>query len=145
MQRLQTQYNAQVDAFNATKAVKIAETAASGAAAAAQAFVSMTAAMPFGLGQALGGAVAAVIIATTSMRIAQIEKQKPIKPAGLLEDGGVIAGNITHAQGGIPAEVESGEMFIDKGRTAKMLVVMLLFGPGILNVTYQPHSTWLPV
>jgi len=118
-QRLQTQYNAQVDAFNATKATKMAETVASGIASAAQAFAAL-APIPF-VGVALGTAAAAVITAAMGMRVAQIEKQKPIKPAGLLEDGGVIAGNITHAQGGIPAEVESGEMFIDKGRTAKML------------------------
>jgi len=118
-QRLQTQYNAQVDAFNATKATKMAETVASGIASAAQAFAAL-APIPF-VGVALGTAAAAVITAAMGMRIGQIEKQKPIKPAGLLEDGGVIAGNITHAQGGIPAEVESGEMFIDKGRTAKML------------------------
>ena len=118
-QRLQTQYNAQVDAYNETKATKMAEPVASGIASAAQAFAAL-APIPF-VGVALGTAAAAVITAAMGMRVAQIEKQKPIKPAGLLEDGGVIAGNITHAQGGIPAEVESGEMFIDKGRTAKML------------------------
>lgn len=119
--RLQTQYNAQVDAFNATKAVKIAETAASGAAAAAQAFVSMTAAMPFGLGQILGGVVAGVILTTTAMRIGQINSQKPIKPAGLLEDGGFIGGSGRHMDGSdYPARVESKEFVIDRGRTQKM-------------------------
>lgn len=119
--RLETQYNAQVDAFNATKAVKIAETAASGAAAAAQAFVSMTAAMPFGLGQILGGVVAGVILTTTAMRIGQINSQKPIKPAGLLEEGGLIGGSGRHMDGSdYPARVESQEFVIDRGRTQKM-------------------------
>ena len=45
-QRLQTQYNAQVDAFNATKATKMAETVASGIASAAQAFAAL-APIPF--------------------------------------------------------------------------------------------------
>jgi hypothetical protein len=90
-ERLSTQYKAQMDAFNATKGIKIAETIASGAAAAAQAFASMTAALPFfGIGAALGAAVAGTILATTAMRVGQINSQEPIKPAGLLEDGGVI-------------------------------------------------------
>jgi len=118
-QRLETQYKAQLDAFNATKATKIAETVASGIASAAQAFAAL-APIPF-VGIGLGTAAAAVISGAMAMRVAQINSQAPIKPAGLLEDGGVIGGNRSHAMGGIPAEVESGELYIDKGRTAKLL------------------------
>ena len=118
-QRLEVQYKAQLDAFHATKAVKMAEIIASGIAAAAAAFAAL-APIPF-VGPALGAVAAATILATTGMRAGQLGSQEPIKPAGLLADGGVIGGSTTHAQGGIPANVESGEMFIDKSRTAKML------------------------
>lgn len=118
-QRLETQYKAQLDAFHTTKAVKIAETVASGVAAAAQAFAAL-APIPF-VGIGLGAAAAGIISTAMAMRVGKISSQEPIKPAGLLEDGGVIGGNMTHAQGGIPANVESGEMFIDRRRTAKML------------------------
>jgi hypothetical protein len=117
--KLETQYNAQMDAFHATKAVKIAETIASGVASAAQAFAAL-APIPF-VGIALGAAAAGVISAAMAMRVGQIASQEPIKPAGLLREGGLIGGSTTHEQGGIPANVESGEMFIDKGRSAKML------------------------
>lgn len=138
--RLETQYNAQMDAFNATKGIKIAETIASGAAAAAQAFVSMTAAMPFGLGQALGGIVAGVILSTTAMRVGQISSQQPIKPAGLLEDGGFIGGTGTHANGGdYNAKVEAGEFYLDRGRTSKMLKAIDsgMGGGGGIQITFQ--------
>ena len=56
----------------------MAETVASGIASAAQAFAAL-APIPF-VGVALGTAAAAVITAAMGMRVAQIEKQKPIKP-----------------------------------------------------------------
>jgi hypothetical protein len=119
-QRLETQYKAQVDAFESTKAVKIAETIASGIAAAAQAFAAL-APIPF-VGPALGAAAAAVITTATTMRVGQISSQKPIKPAGLLEDGGYIGGTGRHENGtDYNAKVESGEFYLDRGRTAKML------------------------
>lgn len=137
-QRLETQYKAQLDAFHATKAVKMAEIIASGIAAAAAAFAAL-APIPF-VGPVLGAAAAGVILATTGMRAGQLSSQEPIKPAGLLEDGGVIGGSVTHAQGGIPANVESGEMFIDKNRTAKMLEAIdsgFAGGGGGIHITFQ--------
>lgn len=139
-QRLETQYKAQLDAFNATKGVKIAETVASGAAAAAQAFNAMAAALPFGVGVALGGALAATILGVTAMRVGQINSQQPIKPAGLLEDGGFIGGSGRHMNGtDYAARVESGEFYIDRGRSAKMLRAIDngIAGGGGVQITFQ--------
>lgn len=138
-QRLQTQYNAQVDAFNSTKAVKIAETVASGLAAAAQAFAAL-APIPF-VGIGLGAAAAGIISGAMAMRVGQISSQAPIKPAGLLEDGGFIGGTGTHANGGdYNAKVESGEFYLDRGRTSKMLKAIdsgLGAGGGGIQITFQ--------
>lgn len=117
--RLKIQYEAELAAFKQTQGARIAETIASGIAGAAQAFAAL-APIPF-VGPALGAAAAAVISATMAIRVNQLRSQQPIKPAGLmLEDGGFIGGDRTHAHGGVPAEVESGEFVIDRRRTQMM-------------------------
>jgi hypothetical protein len=110
----------QVAQFEATKAAKIAEIIASGISAAAQAFASL-AWIPF-VGLALGAAAAGVILGATFQSAGQVESQRPLKPASLmLAQGGVIGGNTSHAQGGVSAEIESGEAVIDKQRTSNLL------------------------
>lgn len=106
--------------FEATKVVKITEIIASTISAAAQAFAAL-APIPF-VGPVLGGIAAAAIIAAGTASVAQLAGQEPIKPAALsLQKGGVLAGDQSHAKGGIPAELESGEAVIDKVRTEKLI------------------------
>jgi len=113
-------WEAQKAEFQATKNIQRAETLVSGIAAASQAYAAL-APIPVA-GPALGAAAAAAVMELTRQRLKQIDKQKPIKPAELmLERGGFIGGNITHAQGGILANVESKESFIDKIRSQKIV------------------------
>jgi hypothetical protein len=140
-QQLQKQWEAEVDAYNATKAVKIAETITAGIVGAAQAFAAL-APIPF-IGPALGAAAAAVIIGTVAARVDQIASFTPIKPAGLfLEDGGFIGGNTTHAQGGIAATVESREAVIDKERSQDIIdfVDSGLSNQGGIKIYFQAGS-----
>jgi hypothetical protein len=134
--RLEIQYNAQLQQFEQTKVTKTAETMASGIAAAAMAFGSMAKLGPIGIG--IGAALAATVLATTYMRVNQINQQRPIKPAGLmLEQGGVMGGNRTHARGGIPAEIESGEAVIDRARTRQLFDAIDTGNMGkTINITF---------
>jgi len=122
MQKEQTLqvWQAEVAQFEATKAVKIAETIASTIAGASQAFAAL-APIPF-IGPALGVIAASLIIGAGTARVSQISSQKPIKPAALsLQKGGVLAGNQSHAKGGLATELESGEAVIDRVRTEKLI------------------------
>lgn len=118
-ERAQAQFDAQVAAFEATKATKTAETIASGIASAAQAFAAL-APIP-GIGPVLGGLASAVILAATADSVANIGQQRPIKPAELsLQAGGVLSGP-SHAMGGISANLEGGEAVIDRRRTEMLI------------------------
>lgn len=116
--RLEIQYNADVQEFEQMKATKIAGTITSGIAAAAQAFAGL-AAIPF-VGIPLGIAAAATVLTATYRSVSQMANQQPVKPAGLLRDGGLIGGNTSHENGGLAANVESGEFVIDKVRTSQL-------------------------
>lgn len=113
-------WKAQVAQFEATKATNIATTIASGISAAAQAFAAL-APIPF-VGIGLGLAAAATITAAMGKQVANIEKQKPLKPAELIAaEGGLIPGNRTHARGGVDVNAESGEIIIDRPRSNRIL------------------------
>lgn len=117
--KLEIQYDADVAAWESTKNTKIAETIMSGIAAAAAAFGSMAALGPVGL--AIGAGLAVMIGVATARYVADLRgSQKPVKPAGLLAEGGFIGGNTSHSQGGFNAEIESKEFVIDKFRTSKI-------------------------
>ncbi len=116
--RTRKQWEAEVSAYEATKATKIAETIATGIAGAAQAWASLSA-IPF-VGFALGAAAAGVILATTAMRVDQISSQAPIKPASIMAQGGFLGGNVTHGSGGLALNAESGEVMIKKDKTAQL-------------------------
>lgn len=122
--KVQSQWDAEVAQYESTKAIKIAEVVATTASAAAQGFAAAMAytAPIIPLGLALGGSIASLIIASGVLQIANINASAPIKPAALmLEQGGVIGGNTTHAMGGIAANVQSGEAVVDKARTSQIL------------------------
>lgn len=117
--RLQIQYDAAMDEYNQTIAVKSAATIASGIAGAAQAFASL-AAIPF-IGLALGAAAAAVIMGATVASVANMNRQKPVKPAGLLaEKGGMVEGP-RHSGGGVDINAEGGELIMPRDVTQAFL------------------------
>ncbi len=112
-------YEGQKSQFENTKGIKIADSIASGAAGAAQAFAS-AASIPPPAGQIIGGIAAGLILSTTALRVKQIQEQEVPKPAVLqLQTGGVLQGP-RHSQGGIPTELEGGEAVIDRGRTSRL-------------------------
>jgi hypothetical protein len=98
--------------FDATKEVRIAEAWVTGFSAAAEAYSSL-AKIPL-LGPPLGAAAAAKIMDITRKRVKQIGKQKPIKPAILMQEGGVLSDTI-------PANLHPGEGVIDRIRTRKLI------------------------
>ncbi len=112
-------YEGQKSQFENTKGIKIADSIASGAAGAAQAFAS-AASIPPPAGQIIGGIAAGLILTTTALRVKQIQEQVVPKPAVLqLQTGGILQGP-RHFQGGIPTELEGGEAVIDRGRTIRL-------------------------
>lgn len=115
--RLRANWKAQVAQFEATKTLKKVTIAAEAAAAAAIVVATQAALIPVG-GMAIGAAIATVILGIAATRISQVNKEKPIKPAGLFREGGVVSGP-SHEGGGVPAMLEGGEAVIDKIRTAK--------------------------
>lgn len=119
-QKLQVQYDAELQEFNQTKSIKSVQTTLSGIAAAAQAFAAL-ALIPF-IGPALGAAAAAVIIGATAASVAQINSQQPVKPAALIaEKGGTLMGE-THngPNGGIDIKAESGETILSRQLTNRL-------------------------
>lgn len=132
IKRLQISYDAEVQEFQQTKAMKIIETTVGGIAAAAAAFGSMAELGPFGL--AIGAGLAATIIGATAASVSQISSQNPVKPAALLaEDGGLLSGP-RHAQGGIPVNAEGGELITSRGRTKALFDAMDSGGMGGVNI-----------
>lgn len=119
-EQIEDNWRAQVDAFNSTKAAKKADTLVAGIAGAAQAFAAL-APIPF-VGPALGAIAAAMIMRNTRRSVQSIDSQEPIKPPELmLEEGGFVAGQQTHDRGGVNANLESGELVVDRRRTADLL------------------------
>ena len=119
-QKLQVQYDAELQEFNQTKSIKSVQTTLSGIAAAAQAFAAL-ALIPF-IGPALGAAAAAVIIGATAASVAQINSQQPVKPAALIAaKGGTLMGE-THngPNGGIDIKAESGETILSRQLTNRL-------------------------
>lgn len=119
-QKLQVQYDAEVQEFNQTKSVKSVQTTLAGIAAAAQAF-SALAVIPF-IGPALGAAAAAVIIGATAASVSQINSQAPVKPAALVAaKGGTLMGE-THngPNGGIDVKAEGGETILSRELTNRL-------------------------
>ena len=122
-QKLQVQYDAEVQEFEQTKAVKSVQTSLSGIAAAAQAFAATAGALPFGLGIPIGIAIAGTILAATAASVSQINSQKPVKPAALIAaDGGTIMGGEYHtgASGGVDIKAERGETILSRELTSKL-------------------------
>jgi hypothetical protein len=120
-QKLQTQYDAEVQEFEQTKAVKSVQTSLSGIAAAAQAFAALST-IPF-IGPVLGAAAAAAILGATAASVSQINSQKPVKPAALIAaDGGTIMGGEYHtgASGGVDIKAERGETILSRELTSKL-------------------------
>lgn len=113
--RLQIQYDAEVQDFEQTKAVKITDVIVAGITAAANAFAAL-APIPF-VGWGLGIAAAAAITGATAASVAQINSQRPVKPAALIAEDGGFAVGASHARGGIPTEIEGGELITSRGRT----------------------------
>lgn len=113
--RLQIQYDAEVQEFEQTKAMKIVDVMVSGISAAAMAFGSMAAFGPFGI--AIGAALAATIMGATFASISQINSQRPVKPAALIAEEGGFAVGARHSSGGINTEIEDGELITSRGRT----------------------------
>jgi hypothetical protein len=140
--KLQVQYDADVAAWESTRGTKIAEITIQGLAAAFSAYAAL-APIPV-VGIILGAAMAALIGGATIAAIASISGSPgPVKPAGLLRQGGYIAGNTTHEQGGFASEIESKEFMIDKGRTAKMFDAIdnnMIGGKGDMNFNFGPGS-----
>jgi len=120
--RLQIQYDAEVQDFEQTKAVKITDVIISGITAAANAFAAL-APIPF-VGWGLGIAAAAAITGATAASVSQINSQRPVKPAALIaETGGLIDGP-RHSQGGVNLNAEGGELILSRGRTAALFDAM---------------------
>ena len=122
-QKLQVQYDAELQEFEQTKAVKSVQTTASGIAAAASAFAATAGALPFGLGIPIGIAIAATILGATAASVSQINSQKPVKPAALIAaDGGTIMGGEYHtgASGGVDIKAERGETILSRELTSKL-------------------------
>jgi len=142
-EKLQTQYDADVAAWESTKNMKVAEIIINGIAAAFGIIAAMAPIAP-PIGLIIGATLAAAMGVTTAIAANDVATSPgPVKPAGLLEDGGFIAGNITHAQGGINAEIESKEFMIDKNRTSQITDAIdnnLLGGEKSLNITFGPGS-----
>lgn len=113
--RLQIQYDAEVQDFEQTKAVKITDVIISGITAAANAFAAL-APIPF-IGWGLGIAAAAAITGATAASVSQINSQRPVKPAALIAEDGGFAVGARHSMGGIPTEIEGGELITSRGRT----------------------------
>jgi len=116
---LEDNWKAKKEQFEQTKVIRIIEIMVTAAAAAAQVVAELSAQFPL-IGTIAGAALAAAIMGVAVARVAQVNDQKPIKPAGLLQRGGVLTGP-AHGAGGIPVEAEGGEAFIDKFRTEKFL------------------------
>lgn len=141
--RLQIQYDAAMDEYNQTIAVKVAATIATGIAGAAQAFAGMTGAtLGFGVGAA--AAVAGLVLASTAASVANLIKQKPVKPAGLLaEDGGLIKGP-RHSQGGVDVNAEGGELIMPRDVSRAFLRMQSEENSGekiVLSGTYNFYGT----
>jgi hypothetical protein len=122
-QKLQTQYDAEVQEFNQTKAVKTAQIVASGIAGAAGAFAATAGSLPFGLGIPIGLAIAGTILAATYASASQVNSQQPVKPAALIaESGGKITGGEFHtgASGGVDIKAERGETILSRELTNKL-------------------------
>jgi len=134
--RLQIQYDAEVQDFEQTKAVKITDVIISGITAAANAFAAL-APIPF-VGWGLGIAAAAAITGATAASVSEINSQRPVKPAALIaETGGLIDGP-RHSQGGVDLNAEGGELILSRGRTAALFDAMDSGGMGpTINVVIE--------
>lgn len=120
--RLQIQYDAEVQDFEQTKAVKITDVMVAGITAAANAFAAL-APIPF-VGWGLGMAAAAAITGATVASIAQINSQRPVKPAGLIAETGGLVDGPRHSQGGVDLNAEGGELILSRGRTRALFDAM---------------------
>lgn len=114
----QSKWDAEVAQFEATKNSQIASLIITSINAAASAFANL-ASIPV-VGWALGIAAAGAIGVYMYEKIDEIRNSVPIKPASLMAEGGFLGGNFSHAMGGIPLTAESGEVIIDRERTAKL-------------------------
>ena len=116
--RAEKEWLVEQQVFEQTKATQISSALMAGFNGAVQAFAGAMALGPIA-GPIVGGALAAAVMASTAINVRNIESQKPIKPAALMEKGGVLGGNYSHA-GGINITAESREAIIDKERTQKI-------------------------
>jgi len=137
------QWQGQVFALEATKNIQAAQTIVAGVAGAAQGFAAM-AAIPF-VGIPLGIALSAAILGATMQSVSLIRSQFVLPPAELfMESGGVVLGP-SHAQGGVSAEVEGGEGFLDKFRTAKFIDAAdnMISGSGAITVVIESGAFYV--
>lgn len=112
-------WKAELQQFQQTKETRVAETLVNGISAAADAFAAL-APIPW-VGVPMGIAAAGSIMEATRRRVNLIHSQRPLKPAILMARGGLMPEGFLHSQGGIPAEVESGEIVIDRPRSNRIL------------------------
>lgn len=112
-------YQAQKDAAIAGAGMKLADSIMSSVqAGAALAAVFPPFTVP--LGVALTAALAAMSVTAYNSSIAAINAQKPLPPPSLfMAQGGTVVGR-THAQGGVPAELEHGEMVVSRADTQRL-------------------------
>lgn len=133
-QKLQVQYDAELQEFRQTKAVKSVQTVASGIAAAASAFAATAGALPFGLGIPIGLAIAATILGATYASVAQINSQEPVKPAALIAaKGGTLVGGERHGgvNNGVDVKAQRGETILSDVLTNKLDSALSDTGGGI--------------
>lgn len=139
-QKLQVQYDAEMQEFNQTKSVKSVQTSLSGIAAAAQAFAAL-AVIPF-VGPVLGGIAAAVILGATAASVSQINSQQPVKPAALVaEKGGTLVGGGRHGgvNNGVDVKAQRGETILSDVLTNQLSGALDdgRVGAGSQNIYFQ--------
>lgn len=120
------QYAYELFAYESAKRVAIATAGfkfADSIMSAVQAGAAMAAIFPpitAPLGAALTAALVAMSAQAYNASIATIHAQKPLPPATLfMQEGGVVQGRL-HSQGGVPAEVEAGEMVVSRNLTTRV-------------------------
>jgi hypothetical protein len=69
-------------------------------------------------------AAAAAITGATVASIAQINSQRPVKPAGLIAETGGLVDGPRHSQGGVDLNAEGGELILSRGRTRALFDAM---------------------
>lgn len=116
-------YEAQKKAAIAAAGMKFAESIMS----AVQAGASLAAVFPpitAPLGIALTASLIAMSTVAYNASIASINAQKPLPPPSLfMQEGGTVQGRL-HSQGGVPAELEHGEMVVSRADTTRLRDMM---------------------